>query len=115
MNTRRRALLVAAVLGASALVSACDAVKEGVKAISPTTSTIAGAPPATGGGTPNANAVACLTERNNVQLAVDSYTLLEGAPPAAEAQLVPDYLRVESELFDIAPDGTVIPAPGAGC
>ncbi len=115
MNARRRALLAISVLGLAVLTGSCDAVKEGVKAISPTTSTIPGAPPATGGGTPNANAVACLTERNNVQLAVDSYTLLEGAPPAAEAQLVPDYLRVESALFDIAVDGTVIPAPGAGC
>ena len=115
MNPGRRAVLAVALLGTTALMSGCGVIKEGINAISATTTTVAGAQPAPGGGSPNANAVVCSTERNVFELAVESFTILKGEPPASEAALVPDWLRAESPLFDLAPDGTVIPAPGAGC
>lgn len=46
---------------------------------------------------------------------IESFTLLQGHPPANEAELVPDYLREESALFDVAPDGTLVGAPTSGC
>ena len=102
-------------LGATATLSGCDTIKQGIDAISATTTTVAGAQPASGGGAPNANSVTCATERNVFELAVESYTILEGTAPASEAALVPDWLRAESDLFDLAPDGSVVPAPNSGC
>ncbi len=96
-------------------LAACGLIEEGTKAISATTTTVAGAQPQPGGGGGNANAVTCMTELDVFQLAVDSYTILNGGPPANEAALVPDWLRAESQLFDLAPDGSVVPAPGSGC
>ena len=115
MNAGRRAVLAVALLGTTALMTGCGVIEEGIDAISATTTTVAGAQPAPGGGSPNANAVVCATERNVFELAVESYTILKGAAPVSEASMVPDWLRAESPLFDLAPDGTVIPAPGAGC
>ena len=111
MNTQRA--LVVAALGVVVL-SGCNAIKEGVDAISATTTTVAGQPPSGGGGG-GATAVACMTALDVFQLAVDSYTILEGSPPANEAALVPDWLHAESPLFDLAPDGSIVPAPGSGC
>ena len=99
-------LMAAAVLGVVALCG-CKAVEQGTKAISNTT--------IAGDNSPNANSMACVSERHEVQMAVDSYTLLEDKPPAGEAALVPDYLRTQSKLMDIGPDGKVVAAPGSGC
>ena len=100
MSAPRRLALLAGLLGMS-LVSACGLIEEGTKAISATTTTVAGAQPQPGSGGGNANAVTCMTELDVFQLAVDSYTILEGGPPVNEAALVPDWLRAES--------------PGSGC
>ena len=67
-----------------------------------------------GDNSPNANNVACGAERQEVELAVESFTILRGHVPT-ELELVPDFLRTESTLLDIAPDGTVIPSPGSPC
>lgn len=55
-----------------------------------------------------AGGLACDAERRTLEQAVEAYTLLEGRPPADEGELVPDFLRAESELFDVT-DGTVVP------
>lgn len=106
--TRRARVLLALPLAAVATfgVAGCKAVQEGAKAVSDTT--------VAGDNSPNANALACVNERQEVQLAVDSFTILRSQVPT-EAELVPDFLRNESALFDLAADGTVIPAPGSGC
>jgi hypothetical protein len=57
---------------------------------------------------------ACMRERANLDQVLQTYELLEGAPPANEADLVPNYLRAESVLYDLA-DGAVVPAPGSAC
>jgi len=95
-----------AVSFAAFAVSGCKAVEEGAKAISDTT--------VAGDNSPNANSVACGAERHEVELAVESFTLLRGHVPT-EVELVPDFLRSESKLMDIAVDGTVVAAPGAPC
>lgn len=108
-----RVMYAAAAVGVAWLAAGCGLIKEGAEAISATT-TIAGQAPGPVN-TGNAPAVACLTELQTVELAVTSYELLEGAKPTTEAELIPNYLRAESELFDISPTGEVIPAPGSGC
>ncbi|MGH2478009.1 MAG: hypothetical protein ACRDIL_22410 [Candidatus Limnocylindrales bacterium] len=60
------------------------------------------------------NALACSTDLRTLQMAIENYTLLEGDPPTAEADLVPDWLRSESQLYDIAA-GAIVPASGTDC
>ncbi len=112
MNARKILMIGSLAVGALVL-PACGLVKEGAKAISEPT-TVPGQTVAPDGDG-NANAVACVTERQQVQLAVDSFELLNGTLPASEAALVPDFLVLESSLFDITPTGEVVPAPGSGC
>lgn len=112
MTARTMVLALSVAAGAVAL-SACGLVKEGAKAISEQSTVPGQTAPANGGG--NANAVACVTERQEIQLAVDSYEILRGGLPTTEAELVPDFLLHESTLFDITPEGQVVPAPGSGC
>lgn len=57
----------------------------------------------------------CAAERQLVEQAVEAFYILEGGNPTSEAQLVPNYLRSESASMDIAPDGSVVAAPGSGC
>ncbi len=57
-----------------------------------------------------ASGLACGTDGETVRVAVESYTMLEGDPPADEAALVAaGYLREESELWDVV-DGELIAA-----
>lgn len=121
VGSRVAAIMLTATAGLTGLlVAGCDTVQDGARAISTSTTapvatvpgqTLPPAPIDTG----NATSVTCATEREMFELAVTSYELLEGAPPAAEAALVPDYLANESTLFDISPTGEIIPAPGSGC
>jgi hypothetical protein len=62
----------------------------------------------------DSNALACDADLRTLQGAIDNYTLLEGDPPATEADLVPDWLRAESQHYDVV-DGTVVPAPTGAC
>ncbi|HEX6656838.1 MAG TPA: hypothetical protein VF065_02075 [Ilumatobacter sp.] len=58
--------------------------------------------------------LACSSDLANLQLAIEAYSTLNAAPPTAESDLVPDWLRAESELYDLA-DGQIAPAPGSDC
>lgn len=61
------------------------------------------------------SSVQCGAERNMMNVAVEAYTILMGAPPVSEAAMVPDYLRAESVYMDIDAAGNVVAAPGSGC
>ena len=120
MRARMAVVVLTTTMTATVLVAGCDTVKEGARAISTsTTAAVATAPGETQPPAPidtgNATSVTCTTERELFELAVTSYELLEGAPPATEAALVPDYLVSESSLFDLSPTGEIVPAPGSGC
>jgi hypothetical protein len=58
--------------------------------------------------------LACSADARTLQAAIDTYTLLNGGPPASEAELVPDQLRSESPHYDVV-DGEIVPAPGSPC
>jgi hypothetical protein len=58
---------------------------------------------------------ACTLERSSLEQILESYTLLEGHPPASENDLVPTYLREHSMMFDLSADGAWVPAPGSKC
>ena len=62
-----------------------------------------------------ANSLACDSSRDELQKAVEAYTLLEQKPPANEQALVPGYLLATSQLMDIGADGKVVAAPDSGC
>jgi hypothetical protein len=113
MNARRFAAAALAVVGVLSL-SACKQIKDGVDAITPTT-TIAGQTPTPGTGDPTAQGASCQAERQLVESAVEAYYALEGSLPPNEAALVPNYLHTESVSLDIDDKGNVIPAPGSGC
>ncbi len=61
-----------------------------------------------------ASGAACDAERRTLETAVEAFELLEGAPPADEAAMVPDWLREPSELFDVI-DGEIVPGDGSPC
>ena len=66
-------------------------------------------------GIAQANSVACDVARQDMQRAVDAYTMLEQKPPANEQAMVPNYLLTPSQLMDIDATGKVVAAPGSGC
>ncbi len=60
--------------------------------------------------------LACDAERTTLQTAIEAFTLLEGAPPAAESDLVTEgYVKQLSALFDLDASGTLVPASGSTC
>ena len=59
--------------------------------------------------------IACTTERANLEQVVEMFNVMEGRAPAAEVELIPDYLRSESTMFDLSPEGAVVAAPGSDC
>ena len=62
------------------------------------------------------NAAACVQERSTIEKAVQAYTLLDPDTPVTEAAMVAaGYIRTESVLMDVRPDGTVVAAPGTVC
>jgi hypothetical protein len=62
-----------------------------------------------------ASTLACDSARDELQKAVEAYTMLEQKPPANEQALVPGYLLATSQLMDIDADGKVVAAPDSGC
>lgn len=58
--------------------------------------------------------LACDADRTTLETAIEAYTTLEGEPPADEAALVGDWIREESELYDVE-NGVVVPVPDSGC
>lgn len=63
----------------------------------------------------NASNANCVENRRVFELAVESYLLLENPQVISEADMVPDYIKVESPYFDLDAQGNVIPAPGSVC
>jgi hypothetical protein len=60
------------------------------------------------------SALACDADLVTLQTAIESFTLLNVDPPAAESDLVPNWLRSESTLYDLV-DGQIVAAPDSGC
>jgi hypothetical protein len=60
------------------------------------------------------SALACDADLLAVQNAMEYFALLNAGPPTAESDLVPDWLRAESEMYDIV-DGVIVPATGSDC
>ncbi len=56
----------------------------------------------------------CDADLRALETSIENYTLLNAGPPTAESDLVPDWLRSESQLYDIV-DGAIVPAAGSGC
>lgn len=65
-------------------------------------------------GIDDAGTIACASERRAVEVAVEAFELLEGRPPVDEDDLVPDWLREHSILFDVT-DGQIVPAADSPC
>jgi hypothetical protein len=62
------------------------------------------------------NAAACVTEKADIQQAVQNFTLLNPDTPVTETALVAaGILHSPSALMDITADGTVVPAAGSVC
>jgi len=64
---------------------------------------------------PVAANLACDADRRTLEVAIEAFTLMQDGPPTAEADLVGDYIREESPLFDLDPTGAIVPAPGSTC
>ena len=65
---------------------------------------------------PVANDLACGTDRQTFELAIEAFTAMTGAPPAAEADLVTQgFLSTEVPGYDLDPTGSIVPAPGSNC
>jgi len=58
---------------------------------------------------------ACQIEDRTLATATDAYTAMNGAAPASQADLVPDYLLEESENWVMTADATFEPAVGGRC
>jgi hypothetical protein len=59
---------------------------------------------------------ACTLDRQALEAAAETYELLNGAPATSQQELVDaQMIREPSVRFDIAADGTVVPAPGSPC
>jgi hypothetical protein len=58
--------------------------------------------------------LACNLDLQNLLQAIDSYRTLNFDPPLAESDLVPNWLRSESQLYDLT-DGQIVPAAGSEC
>jgi hypothetical protein len=62
-----------------------------------------------------ADVMACQADHVTLETAIEAFTTLNGAPPASEAELVGDWLREPSTLWDLDAAGALVPAPGSGC
>ena len=58
---------------------------------------------------------ACKTDEKALEVAVEAYYSREGVYPSSQADISPDFLRDESELYDVGPGGAVTPITGSGC
>jgi len=63
-----------------------------------------------------ASDVACTVDRQTLELAIQSYEILNGALPKSQQDLLDAQMISElSVRFEISGDGTVVPAPGSPC
>jgi len=59
---------------------------------------------------------ACAVDQQTLQLAAETYELLNGEPPTNQQELLDaQMIRESSVRYEIAPDGGVVPAPGSPC
>lgn len=56
----------------------------------------------------------CDVARHTLEMAIDAFTALNGAPPADDGDLVGDFIRVEYADFDVV-DGDVVAVAGSVC
>jgi hypothetical protein len=62
-----------------------------------------------------ASALACSSDAQTITVAIESYTMLEGDPPPDEAALIAaQYVREDSQLWDVANGQLVAVAPECG-
>ena len=77
---------------------------------------IAGAIEVMAGAPGEASAVACTTDRQTLDTAVQAYEVLNGALPTSQQELLDaGMIRELSVRYEISPDGVVVPAPGSPC
>jgi hypothetical protein len=62
-----------------------------------------------------ASAMTCDADFKTLTIAVEAFTAMEGRAPLHEDELVGNFLREPSVVFDISPDGLVVPAAGSPC
>lgn len=59
---------------------------------------------------------ACTVDRQTLELAVETYELLNGALPSTQQELLDaQMIRELSVRFELDADGSVVPAPGSPC
>lgn len=81
---------------------------DGVGSVGDAVEVAAGAPA-------EADAAACTADRQTLELAIETYEVLNGIPPADQAVLVTDQLIKEPSLRFEVTDGVIAPAPGSPC
>lgn len=62
-----------------------------------------------------ASELQCNQARRDYVSAVENYSILEAKVPTSEMELVPQYLRMPSDLMDVDATGNVVAQPGGGC
>lgn len=63
-----------------------------------------------------ANDAACDIDRQTIEMAVDAFYATTGADPTSEQDLVDAQILQDVVLgWDIAADGSIVPAPGGAC
>ena len=104
----RLRLLIAVVASAAPVLSGCSGGSDPV--VAPVVTAIErGVDGARG-----ASRLACEADRNQVQMALDAFAMLERRPPRDQSELVPDWLREPSAWWDIR-GGVVVPTPNSPC
>lgn len=64
----------------------------------------------------SAGAIQCTTDRNVMDIAVETYLTLVGSPPTSETDLVTEgVIREQSVSYNIDSTGTVVADPAGGC
>lgn len=99
----------ATVDGAVVAVGAAPLPGDAVGSIGDAVEVAAGAPA-------QANAVACDVDRQTIEMAVDAFYATTGADPTSEQDLVDAGILQDVVLgWDLAADGSIVPAPGGAC
>jgi predicted small lipoprotein YifL len=57
----------------------------------------------------------CAIDSRVLETAVQAFLADFGSAPPAESALIPTYLDIESETYDLGPDGSVVVAAGGPC
>jgi hypothetical protein len=109
MRTKAAARTVATMMIAVGMLTACGSGSD------KTVQSILIPGPAQPGDITSANVAACDSDRQAVQMAIDTYTQVEGAPPKDQKALVDaGYLRESSPRF-VVNNGVISPTPGGPC